>query len=222
MKAMILAAGRGERLRPLTDTVPKPLLEVGGESLILRHLRALAAAGVDEAVVNVSWLGGQIRQALGDRCAGVSLRWSVEPEVPLETGGGILRALEVLGEAPFLLLNADVLTDYGLGRLAARGLVADDLCHLVLVPNPPHHAEGDFALAGERLAEAGPRLTYSGMALIDPRLFAGCTPGRFPLAPLLRQAIAAGRAGGECYAGYWNDVGTAERLAAARTRFGGA
>lgn len=212
MKAMILAAGRGERLRPLTDAVPKPLLLVRGKPLIEWHLQALARAGVREVVINLSWLGGQIRSALGDGSRwGMAIAYSDEGEVALETGGGIHHALSLLGRAPFLLVNGDIHTDFDFSRLQlSRGALAQ----LVLVGNPPHHPQGDFTLHDGLIGERGERRhTYSGIGLYDPELFAGCRPGRFPLLPLLRKAIDLGRLGGQRYDGAWTDVGTAARLA---------
>ncbi|MCQ4348944.1 nucleotidyltransferase family protein [Pseudomonas stutzeri] len=212
MKAMILAAGKGERMRPLTLHTPKPLLPVGGMPLIEHHVRALAAAGFTELVINHAWLGQQIEDYLGDGARfGVSIAFSAEDE-PLETGGGIQRALPLLGAAPFLLVNGDVWTDY---PFAALRRPLDGLAHLVLVDNPAHHPEGDFRLAGGRVGGRGdqPGLTYSGIAVLDPALFAGCRPGAFKLAPLLRDAMALGQVGGEHYRGRWVDVGTRERLA---------
>jgi N-acetyl-alpha-D-muramate 1-phosphate uridylyltransferase len=213
MKAMILAAGRGERLRPLTLQTPKPLLIVRGRPLITWHLAALARIGVREVVINLSWLGEQIRAALGDGAAfGLRVHYSDEGPEPLETGGGIFRALPLLGPGPFLLVNGDVFTDLDPGRLV---LEPGALAHLVLVPNPAHHPRGDFALAdGRVLAEGEPRHTYSGIGVYHPELFAGCSDGRFPLLPLLQRAIALGRLYGEVYTGCWTDVGTPERLAA--------
>ena len=209
---MILAAGRGERMRPLTDHTPKPLLEAGGRPLIGHHLAALARAGVREVVVNHAHLGAQIEQALGDGAAyGLRIRYSPE-EVALETGGGIFRALPLLGPDPFIVVNGDVWTDFDPARLR---LADADLAHLVLVDNPAHHPAGDFVLAGDRVREdGGPRLTFSGVGVYRPALFDGCAPGRFPLAPLLRAAIAVGRVSGEHHRGRWVDVGTPERLAA--------
>jgi MurNAc alpha-1-phosphate uridylyltransferase len=213
MKAMILAAGRGERLRPLTLQTPKPLLMVRGRPLIAWHLAALARMGVREVVINLSWLGGQIRAALGDGAAyGLTIRYSDEGPEPLEVGGGIFRALPLLGPEPFLLVNGDIFTDLDPGRLV---LEPDALAHLVLVPNPAHHPRGDFALAAGRIQEAGePRYTYSGVGVYRPELFAGCSDGRYPLLPLLQHAIALGRLYGEVHTGRWTDVGTPERLAA--------
>ncbi len=213
MKAMILAAGRGERLRPLTDSVPKPLIRIGGKALIVRHLEALAEAGFSDIVINLAWLGEQIQHALGDgRSFGLSIRYSREPTA-LETAGGIIQALPLLGDQPFVVISADVLTDYSLNRLPAS---LDGLAHLVLVDNPPHHPDGDFALDGRqiKLSESG-RLTFSGIAVFDPALLTGLTPGRRALRPVLEAAIAAGQVSGERYGGLWADVGTPERLAAA-------
>ncbi len=212
MKAMLLAAGRGERMRPLTDELPKPLLQVGGRALIAWHLLALARAGIGEVVINVSWLGGRLREALGDGGRfGVSITWSDEGPVALETGGGIFRALPLLAPDPFLVVNADIWTDIDFGRLQ---LEPDAQAHLVLVPNPAHHPGGDFALEGNRVInrEAG-RLTYSGVGVYSHDFFAGCSAGRFPLLPLLNRAIAAGGVRAEVHAGQWCDVGTPERLA---------
>ncbi|MNO79560.1 D-glycero-alpha-D-manno-heptose 1-phosphate guanylyltransferase [compost metagenome] len=213
MKAMILAAGKGERMRPLTLHTPKPLVAVAGQPLIEYHLHALKAAGITEVVINHAWLGQQIEDHLGDGSRfGLSIRYSPEGE-PLETGGGIFKALALLGDAPFLLINGDVWTDYDLARLRAP-LVG--LAHLVLVDNPGHHGRGDFRLRGEQVVdgdEAPGTLTFSGLSVIDPALFAGCQPGAFKLAPLLRQAMADGKVSGEHFGGHWVDVGTLERLA---------
>lgn len=214
MRAMLLAAGRGERLRPLTDSVPKALVPAGGKPLIVRHLERLAAAGCREAVINVSHLGEKVIDALGDgRRYGIALAYSREPR-PLETAGGIAQALPLLGPAPFLLVNADVYCEADFGPLMARRLDAA-LAHLVLVPNPPHRAHGDFALEGGRVRNEGaPRYTYAGVALVSPQLVAGVRAGeKAPLAPLLRAAADRDLLGGELYTGRWQDVGTAERLA---------
>jgi MurNAc alpha-1-phosphate uridylyltransferase len=210
---MVLAAGRGERLRPLTDTLPKPLVVVGGRPLISWHLAALARAGVREVVVNLSWLGEQLRAALGDgREFGVAIRYSEEGPVPLETGGGILRALPLLGPEPFLVVSGDVWTDIDFARVT---LEPDALAHLVLIPNPPHHPRGDFGLEGELVVSAAhERFTYANVGLYRPEFFAGCTAARFPLLEPLTRAIAAGRVRGELHRGQWCDVGTPERLAA--------
>jgi MurNAc alpha-1-phosphate uridylyltransferase len=214
---MILAAGRGERLRPLTDTTPKPLLVVRGRPLIEHLLLALAAAGVREAVVNHSWLGAALVSALGDGSAyGLELRYSEESSGALETGGGIFRALPLLGPGPFIVVNGDVWTEYPFTTLCREDALGErDLARLVLVPNPAHHAAGDFALEGGRVRAAGsPLYTFSGIGLYREALFEGCEPGAFPLAPLLRAAASADRAAGELYRGEWTDVGSIERLKA--------
>jgi len=217
MKAMLLAAGRGERMRPITDALPKPLLRVGGRALIAWHLAALARAGVREVVINLSWLGEQLRAALGDgREFGVRISWSEEGPVPLETGGGIFRAVPQLGPGPFLVVNSDIWTDIDFGRLT---LEPDAHAHLVLVANPSHHPRGDFALEGSLVVNRdSDRFTYSGVGLYHPEFFHDCTAGRFPLLPLLNRAIAAGRARGELHRGQWCDVGTPERLASLERR----
>jgi MurNAc alpha-1-phosphate uridylyltransferase len=214
---MLLAAGRGERMRPITDSVPKPLVKVGGRALIDWHLAALARAGIRDVVINLSWLGEQLRGALGDGHEfGVRISWSEEGPVPLETGGGIFRALPELGRAPFLVVNADIWTDIDFGRLT---LGPAALAHLVLVPNPPHHPRGDFGLEDGRIVEREhERLTYSGVGVYRPEFFAGCTAGRFPLLPLLKRAIAAQQVSGEEHRGQWCDVGTPERLARLESR----
>ncbi len=213
MKAMILAAGRGERMRPLTDHTPKPLLPVAGKSLIIHHLEALQAAGMTEVVINTGHLGAQLPAALGDgRAWGVHIVYSPEPPEALETGGGIFQALPLLGSEPFLVVNGDVWSDYPFAQLpeAPAGLA-----HLVLVNNPPHHPDGDFARADNgQIGESGPqRWTFSGISVLRPELFADCTPGRFPLGPLLRRVMAVGQVSGEHYAGRWCDIGTPQRLA---------
>jgi len=213
MKVMILAAGRGERMRPLTDRLPKPLIEAGGKPLIAWHLERLAAAGFREAVINVAHLGEQLVERIGDGSAyGIAIAWSREAE-PLETAGGLAWARSLLGNAPFLLVNSDVYCEVDFARLRNRALGAM-LAHLVLVPNPPHRPNGDFSLAAERVGnDAAPRYTYSGIALIDPQLYAAVSAGdKAPLAPYLKAAAAQGRLSGEIYQGLWRDVGTAERL----------
>lgn len=209
---MLLAAGRGERMRPLTDATPKPLLPVAGRPLVAWHLARLAAAGVRDVVINLSWLGEQIAAALGDGSAhGVRIHYSREPWPALETGGGIRQALPLLGDEPFLLVNGDVYTDVD---FTALRLAPGDLAQLVLVPNPPHHPRGDFHLAEGRItAEQGERLTYSGIAMLHPGLLADAEPGRFALLPWLLKARDAGRLGGQRHDGLWIDVGTPERLA---------
>jgi MurNAc alpha-1-phosphate uridylyltransferase len=210
---MILAAGRGERMRPLTDASPKPLLRVGGKRLIEYHLEAVRAAGIRDVVINLSWQREQIREALGDGSRyGVRIHFSDEGPVPLETGGGIFRALALLGGEPFIVINGDVWSDYVPQRLA---LGRDALAHLVLVPNPPHHPRGDFGLeAGLVLADAPVRYTFSGIAMYRPEFFAGCSGERFPLLPLFHRAIAARQLTGEVHSGRWYDIGTPARLAA--------
>ena len=219
MKAMILAAGRGERLRPLTDTLPKPLIEVGGEPLIVRHIHALAAVGVREMVINHAWLGHAIEAHLSDGAQwGVTLRYSAEAHA-LETAGGIATALPLLGDDPFLVLNGDVVCDYPLADLVAQAQhlrAAGDLAYLVLVDNPAHHPHGDFALEQGRVSGRH-ALTFSGLSAYHPALFAEIAPGQpAKLAPLLYQAAEQGRVCGEHYQGMWIDVGTLERLALAR------
>lgn len=213
MKAIVLAAGRGERMRPLTDTLPKPLLPVAGRPLIAWHLEALARAGIHDVVINLSWLGDRIRAALGDGARyGVRIAYSDEGPVALETGGGIFNALPLLGAAPFLVVNGDTWTDFD---FTALELDTEALARLVLVPNPPHHPRGDFGLDGQDIVEReDERFTYAGIGIYRPELFAGCSAGRFPLLPLLRRAIAARRLRGQVHRGEWRDIGTPERLAA--------
>jgi N-acetyl-alpha-D-muramate 1-phosphate uridylyltransferase len=213
MKVMLLAAGRGERLRPLTDRIPKPLVEAGGKPLVCWHLERLAAAGLREVVMNVSHLADAIVERLGDgRRFGVSIRYSREAE-PLETAGGIAQAAALLGPQPFLLVNADIYCEVDFPALA-RVILGERLAHLVLVPNPPHRAGGDFRLHAGRVGNAGePRYTYAGVAVMSPLLVAGVPSGaKAPLAPLLRGAADRGLISGELYTGLWQDVGTAERL----------
>ncbi|MCC5858671.1 MAG: nucleotidyltransferase family protein [Ectothiorhodospiraceae bacterium] len=211
MRAMVLAAGRGRRMRPLTDQTPKPLLSVGGQPLIVWHLQRLAQAGVRDVVVNLAWLGARIRQSLGDgRRWGLRLRYSPERGLGLETGGGIHRALALLGPEPFLVVNGDIWTDMDYAPLLRN---PEGLAHLVLVANPDHHPAGDFGLRNGRVENDGAeRFTFSGIGVYRPALFAGCRPGVFPLAPLLRQAADAGQVSGQVYRGAWCDVGTPERL----------
>jgi MurNAc alpha-1-phosphate uridylyltransferase len=212
MKAMILAAGRGERMRPLTDDTPKPLLRIGGQMLIEHHIHRLAQAGITGLVINYAHLGEQIVAALGDGDAyGVSISYSAEPAGALETGGGIHHALPLLGDAPFLVVNADIWTDYPFDRLPEEPA---GLAHLVMVDNPAHHPDGDFSLSNDRLSQQGPHmLTFSGIGVYRPALFSDCAAGAFPLAPLLRTAMDRDEVGGEHYDGRWFDIGTPERLA---------
>ncbi len=211
---MILAAGKGERMRPLTLARPKPLLSVGRRALIEHHLDALGREGFRDVVINLSWLGTQVVEALGDGLRyGLKIRYSDEGPEPLETGGGIFRALPLLGIDPFIVLNGDVWTDYPYSNLR-DALREGDLAQLVLVENPPHNPAGDFELQHHRVVEAGEkRFTFSGLGVYRPELFVGCKDGKFKLAPLLRAAVTKGRVGGELYTGNWIDVGTPERLA---------
>jgi MurNAc alpha-1-phosphate uridylyltransferase len=217
MKAMVLAAGRGERMRPITDTVPKPLVRVGGRPLIAWHLAALARAGVREVVINLSWLGEQLRAALGAGADfGLRITYSEEGAVPLETGGGIFRALPLLGPEPFLVLSGDIWTDIDLGGVR---LEPEADAHLVLIPNPPHHPRGDFGLEGNVVVQRdSERLTYANVGIYRPKFFAGCAAGRFPLLEPLNRAIAARLVRGEVHRGAWSDVGTPERLAQLEAR----
>ena len=219
MRAMILAAGRGERMRPLTDSLPKPLLPVAGKPLIVHHIERLARSGIRQLVINHAHLGGMIEAYLGDGSAwGVEIQYSAEKKA-LETGGGILRALPLLGEAPFMVVNGDIWCDIDFGGLH---LADQMLAHLVLVSNPPHHPEGDFVLREGRVqVDQGARLTFSGIGIYHPRLFAECTAGAFPLAPLLKAAMARHQVSGEHYRGRWIDVGTPQRLAALESQLGG-
>ena len=219
---MILAAGRGARFKPLTDSLPKPLIPVGGEALIERHLRGLALAGIRDVVINLGWLGERIEAQLGDGARlGVRVAFSREGWPALETGGGIFHALPLLGAGPFLLVNGDVWTDYPFSGLVARAraLPGNDLAHMVLIPNPTHHPAGDCGLAGGRVVTACVEThTFSGLSVIRPELFAeigNAEPApHFPLWPLLRDAAIRGQVGGELYGGRWSDVGTPERLQA--------
>lgn len=222
MRAMILAAGRGERMRPLTDTMPKPLLSVAGKPLLRWHIERLRAAGIRELVINHAWLGAQIEQHFADGAAlGVRIQWSREGE-PLETLGGIVKALPLLGSEPFLVVNGDIWCDYDFHSLiaAAASLSAPcraekTLAKLILVDNPPQHPTGDFVLRGQQLyseVAAAAKLTFSGIGLYHPELFAGCQPGKAPLAPLLRAAMARDAVQGEYFSGRWFDIGTPARL----------
>lgn len=214
MKAMILAAGRGERLRPLTDVTPKPLLEVQAKPLIVHHLEALSTAGFTEIVINLSWLGNQIRDLLGNGAEfNLSIEYSEEPEA-LETAGGIQQALPLLGER-FIVVNADIFTNYDFARL----LQIDSIAHLVLVENPQHHARGDFTLNESTLGiEGSPRYTFSGIAQYHRSFFTGLAPGKQALAPLLFAAAEKHRVTGELFNGDWSDIGTLERLDALNDR----
>lgn len=219
MKAMILAAGLGKRMRPLTDHTPKPLLTLAGKPLLQYHLEALAAAGVMDVVINLAYLGEQIRAFVGDGARfGLRIHYSPEPE-PLETGGAILQALPLLGDAPFLMINGDVWTDYPLSRLAHHSLPEERDGRLLMVPNPDFHPRGDFALGPDGLLREAPKsprdtLTFAGISLLRPRLIADYPHQRpiFPLLEVLLAAIADRRLEGECHVGRWSDIGTPERL----------
>ena len=212
MKAMILAAGRGERMRPLTDKTPKPLLQAGGKALLAYHLEALQRAAVTQVVINHAWLGGQICARFGDGAEfGLRIEYSAEAPHALETAGGIIQALPLLGDAPFIVINGDIWSDYPLQQLPSQ---PGGLAHLVMVDNPAHHERGDFALQqGVLHTDGEAKLTYSGIGVYDPRLFAGLAGGVRPLAPILRAAMDKGMISGEHYAGRWVDVGTPQRLA---------
>lgn len=213
MKAMILAAGRGERMRPLTKRIPKPLLQAGGKSLIVWHIENLAQAGFKEIVINHAYLGAQIEASLGNGSHwGVSIQYSPEQEA-LETAGGIANAMPLLGDAPFVVINGDVFTDFDFSRMPQR-LTSGQLAHLVLVPNPPQHPDGDFCfINGELSKEGEPKFTFSGLAVYHSELFNAVPRGHTAkLAPLLRQAIAAGQISAELFDGIWHDIGTPERL----------
>jgi len=216
MKAMILAAGRGERMRPLTDATPKPLLRLGGRPIIEWTIQRLARAGFVDLVINHAHLGHLVEAALGDGSRlGVSIRYSPEKEA-LETAGGIAKALPLLVPGPFVAVNGDILCDFDFATLRAREL-GGDLAHLVLAANPPHHPQGDFPVRDGRVQNGdGPRWTFAGIGLYRPELFASIRAGEnAKLAPLLREAMARGLVGGEIHGGAWLDVGTPERLEAA-------
>ncbi len=211
MRVMLLAAGRGERMRPLTDEIPKPLLTVGGKALIVHLVEALVAEGFRELVINHAWHGAMIEQRLGDgQEFGANIEYSAEGANALETGGGIRRALPLLGSDPFVAVNADIWTDFPFGSLPDA---LDSLAHVILVDNPAHHPDGDFVLAGTRVRNGeGRRLTFSGIGVYRPELFAELSDGCFPLAPILFDACDKCRLSGVHYTGEWWDVGTPERL----------
>jgi MurNAc alpha-1-phosphate uridylyltransferase len=219
---MLLAAGLGTRLRPLTLATPKPLLPLGGKPMLVHHIEALVRAGVRDLVINVSWLGEQIEAACGDGSAfGARIRYSREPGAPLDTGGGIRRALPLLGEEPFLVVAGDVWCDYPLARLVGAGLGDGLLGRLVVVPNPRQHPGGDFGLGADGLLRrdgSGEPCTYATIALLSPRLFDGFDAEVFPLREPLRAAAARGALAGEWWRGEWEDVGTPERYAALNAR----
>ncbi len=210
MKAMILAAGRGERLRPWTDTLPKPLLKVAGRRLIEHHLRALAAAGFEQVVINVAYKAELIVQTLGGGHEyGLQISYSREVPGQLDTGGGIRQAISLLGDdAPFAVVNADVLTDYPMQTLRRALLNSDATSYLVLAPNPAHHPQGDFGLAQGVVTRTAPLFTFTGIGVYRPTLFSAQTDTRFALARVLYQAIEANQTRGEVYTGKWQDVGT--------------
>ena len=221
MKAMILAAGRGERLRPLTDRIPKALVDAGGKPLLAWHLERLRRAGIREVVINVSHLASQITERFTNGAEyGLAVRWSHEPQA-LETAGGIVQALALLGAAPFLLVNADIWCDYEFSGLRNHDL-GSHLAHLVLVPNPPHHLKGDFSFDGASVGTGpAPRYTYTGIAVLSPDIVRGIRPGdKAPLGPLLIAASARRELTGELHHGIWRDIGTAERLAALQAMLG--
>jgi MurNAc alpha-1-phosphate uridylyltransferase len=211
-RVMILAAGEGRRMRPLTDSLPKPLIEVDGKPLLAFHLERLVAAGFTDIVVNASYFSEQIEAFCGDGSRwGCHVKVVVEPK-PLETAGGILNALPLLGDEPFALVNGDVFTHYPFEQLRRHDL-KNDLAHLVMIPNPTHHPEGDFQLSETRIVEAQTsRTTFSGLSVMSPRLFAGLAPGKLALRPVLDQAITLKRVSGELFSGLWSDVGTPDRL----------
>jgi MurNAc alpha-1-phosphate uridylyltransferase len=226
-RALILAAGRGERMRPLTDTTPKPLLAVGGKPLIVHHLEKLARAGVREVVVNTSHLADQFPAALGDGSRwNLRIHYSYEGQEPLETGGGMLRAMPLLGAAPFIAVNGDIFTDFDFSTLPQDPA---GLAHLIVVDNPPQHPQGDFALRDGRLFDTSPhpgplpqageggKLTFAGISVYRAELLAGQAPGKFGITPILRAAMRAGRVTGSHHRGEWFDIGTPQRLAELQT-----
>ncbi|TRX54030.1 N-acetylmuramate alpha-1-phosphate uridylyltransferase MurU [Thalassomonas sp. M1454] len=217
MKAMILAAGRGERMKPLTDTCPKPLLKVAGVPLIEHHLRNLKQAGITDIVINHAWLGEQIEQYFGDgKKFGVNIVYSAEGDGALETAGGIVKALPLLGDEPFVLVNGDIYCDFNFAQLPK--LQSFELAHLILVKNPEHNLAGDFGFNGKtltfdsKLAQANEKFTYSGLGVYHPKLFAGLAIEKAPLAPILIKAMEQGSISGTRYSGVWSDIGTPQRL----------
>jgi MurNAc alpha-1-phosphate uridylyltransferase len=218
-RALIFAAGRGERMRPLTDATPKPLLQAGGKRLIEWHLQSLARAGVREVVINTAHLAEQFPAALGDGSRwGLRIRFSYEGTEPLETGGGMLRALPLLGSDPFIAVNADIRTDFDFSTLPQN---PHGLAHLVVVDNPPQHPHGDFVLRDGLLHDApAPRLTFAGIGVYRPELLAAHVPGKFGIVPILRAAMREGRIGGTRHSGEWSDIGTPQRLAELDARLG--
>lgn len=212
MKAMLLAAGRGERMKPLTNVVPKPLLKVAGKALIEYHIEALAKAGISELVINCAWLGQQIINKLGNGSHyGVSITYTDEGDEALETAGGIINALDLLGDEPFVVVNGDIWCDYDFSQLPVN---INGLAHLVMVDNPEHNTDGDFELLddGHIATEGNNKLTFSGIGIYKPELFSGLAKGKQPLAPILRQAMQNKMVTGEKHTGEWLDIGTPERL----------
>lgn len=211
-RALIFAAGRGERMRPLTDALPKPLLPVRGKPMIVRHIEALARAGVSEIVVNTSHLAARFPETLGDGSRwNLRIRYSYEGPQPLDSGGGMLRALPLLGHDPFIAVNGDIVTDFDFATLPRAPV---GIAHLVVIDNPPHHPDGDFVLREGRLHdEISPRLTFSGIGVYRPTLLDHCVNGAFSMVPILREAMRRGAVSGEHYRGAWSDVGTPQRLA---------
>jgi len=211
MKAMILAAGRGARFRPITDSLPKPLIPVCGEVLIERHLKRLAAAGVKQFVINLGWLGEQIERALGDGSRfGVEIQYSNEGWPALETGGGVFRALPLLGSEPFLVVSGDIWSEYPVGQLLARRLAPSDVAHLVLVPKDGYHP--DFCLDGARVRNTPPEFTFGNYSILRPELFDGCKDGAFPIGPMWHAAADRDCISGELYTGPWWNLGTPQQV----------
>ena len=222
MKAMILSAGYGKRLRPLTDRIPKPLVPVGGKPLIVHHLEKLAKAGFREIVINLGHLGSKIPEALGDGSSmGLNIAYSDEGPEPLETGGGITKALPLLGQETFLVVNGDVWCDLDFATIPTQLPEKDDAL-LFLVPQPAWREKGDFSLQNDRVLESdSPNLLYAGIALYNPRILEGAKVEKFSIVPRLRQSIGLNRVGGILHSGEWDDVGTPERLEAIQSAFGG-
>jgi len=215
MRAMILAAGRGERMRPLTDKMPKSMLEVSGKPLIQYHVENLVQAGIVDIVINHALFGEQIEAYLNDgKALGASITYSAEGDQPLETAGGIVRALPQLGDKPFVTVNADIWTDFCFQDLLYQSDdLSNDSAHLILVDNPEHNPEGDFALSDEKVVNQGePMQTFSGISVFTPEFFKDCSSGSAPLAPILRKAASQGRVTGSHYQGQWQDIGTPGRL----------
>ena len=210
-RAILLSAGRGERLRPLTDTLPKPLIPINHKPLIVYHLEKLSAIGIKDVVINISYLADQIRDTLGDgKKFDLNITYSYEPEV-LETGGGIVQALPLLGDEPFLVISADIYTDFPYETLSKHSL-DNTLAHLILVPNPPFHPAGDFSLDSTGRISNTPAYTYANLGVYHPDLFRDCSPGKYPLGPLLRKAADLRLLSGDIYKGVWYNVGTLEEL----------